>query len=156
MSKKRASRQESEEGVDCTKYKDSIDSCNGPSSPPTNLQVAGFFRQLQILLWKNSLLFQRNVLGTLCEILLSVGFIAILLLIRYIVESVQYKDQANPFYNVIDYFQNFAGHYIILYYPDSPVVKQIIQNAYFLIKTRKPWLNATSRFRHFGCAKRDF
>jgi hypothetical protein len=107
-------------------------------------KVAGFLKQVSILTWKNSILIRRKKLSTILEIVLSLLFISMLLTIRYFVEKVPIPDQFNPIYNVMDYFQVFTGKNLILYYPNNPLIQRIIMNAYDFIRTRKPWLNATS------------
>ena len=74
-----------------------------PTSPP--LRLAGFWRQLQILLWKNLLLARANIVSTLVELLMSLAFISLLILIRYIVERPSTELVSNYAYNVVDYFQ---------------------------------------------------
>lgn len=116
----------------------------------TPVKLAGFFRQLKILLWKNSLLFQRKKLATLSEILLALSFISMLLIIRYFVEKVYIPDQTNPVYNAIDYFQVISGKNLILFYPNNPFIERIVSNAYEIIKARKNWLNATVQAAEFA------
>jgi hypothetical protein len=48
-------------------------------------ELAGFFGQLRILLWKNTVLFRRNISGTLSEIIYPMFFV---LLIRYFVDNI--------------------------------------------------------------------
>lgn len=106
-------------------------------------QIAGFFKQIAILIWKNSILIRRKKLSTLLELVLAIFFISMLLIIRYFVEKVAIPDQSNPIYNVMDYFQTFSGKNFILFYPNNPLIERIILNAYDFIRLRKPWLNAT-------------
>ena len=107
-------------------------------------KIAGFLKQVSILAWKNCILVRRKKYSTILEILLSLWFVSMLLIIRYFVEKVPIPDQLNPMYNVMDYFQVFKEKNLILYYPDNPLIERIVMNTYDFIRTRKPWLNATS------------
>ena len=117
------------------------------------VQIAGFFRQLSILLWKNALLARRNWLTTLFELILSVFFVCMLLIVRYIVEKGLNKDQAYPSYNVIDHFQVMPNRDLILFYPDNPFVRRLVTESVDIIKSRKLWLNASSKriFKYLSC-----
>lgn len=109
-------------------------------------KVVGFFKQLLILFWKNSILFKRNILGTLVEIIAALVFVLILIFLRYFVDSVRFADQTNIARSVFDTINATTNRSLILYYPNNTYVKDLITNAYFLIKTRKPSFNATSFF----------
>lgn len=107
-------------------------------------KVVGFFKQLLILFWKNSILFKRNILGTLVEILAALVFVLILVFLRYFVDSVRFTDQTNIARSVFDSINATTNRSLILYYPNNTYVKDLVTNAYNLIKTQKPSFNATS------------
>ena len=101
-------------------------------------------KQFFILSYKNALLLKRNIVGTIFEISLSIFFVLTLLMVRNIVERVYVPEQINPSYYLIDYFQALAGHNLILFYPNNPLIERIVNNAYSIIKTRKYWLTLSS------------
>jgi hypothetical protein len=116
------------------------------SDPPTR-KVVGFFRQIVILLWKNSILFRRNISGTLAEILAAFIFLFILLLIRFFADSTKINDQSyikNPTFNLLSIINATTNRELIMYYPNNSFVEELVTNAYQLIKSRKPNFNATS------------
>lgn len=106
--------------------------------------LAGFKDQLLILLWKTCVIIKRKKFATVLEIFLGIFFISMLLIIRYFVEKVFIPDQLSPIYNVIDYFQVQSGKNLVLYSPDTPLIKRIVTNAFDIIKLRKNWLNFSS------------
>ena len=109
-------------------------------------KVVGFFRQIIILLWKNSILFRRNISGTLAEILVALLFLVILLFLRFFVDSTKISDQDStkyPVRNVIDYINVTSKRGLIMYYPNNAYVQTIVNDAYQLITTQKPLFNAT-------------
>nr|QUF59430.1 ATP-binding cassette transporter Abca3-like2 [Brachionus angularis] len=109
-------------------------------------KVVGFFRQTLILLWKNGILFKRNVSGTLVEILVSLLFVFILIFLRFFVDSTKYNEQSfvsNPIRNVLDAVNVTTKRSLILYYPNNSFVQEIVTNAYYFIKKQKPNFNAT-------------
>ena len=116
------------------------------SDPPTR-KVVGIFRQIVILLWKNSILFRRNISGTLAEILAAFIFLFILLLIRFFADSTKINDQSyikNPTFNLLSAINATTNRELIMYYPNNTFVEELVTNAYQLIKSRKPNFNATS------------
>lgn len=116
------------------------------SDPPTR-KVVGIFRQIVILLWKNSILFRRNISGTLAEILAAFVFLFILLLIRFFADSTKINDQSyvkNPTFNLLSIINATTNRELIMYYPNNTFVEELVTNAYQLIKSRKPNFNATS------------
>lgn len=122
---------------------------DNPLNPNTfkeNRVLAGFKDQLSILLWKDYLLVVRKKFSTVLEIFLALFFVSTILIIRYFVEKVYVPDQINPIYNVIDYFQVQSCKNLVLFSPDTPFIRNIVTNAFDLIKLRKNWLNFTSLF----------
>ena len=109
-------------------------------------KVVGFFRQIVILLWKNSILFRRNISGTLAEILVALLFLVILLFLRFFVDSTKISDPdspKNPVRNVIDYINVTSKRGLIMYYPNNAYVHAIVNESYYLIQAQRPAFNAT-------------
>ncbi|CAF0703608.1 unnamed protein product [Brachionus calyciflorus] len=108
-------------------------------------KVVGFFRQILILIWKNWLLFKRNISGTIVEILVSVLFVFILLFLRFFVDSTKVNEQNitnNPIRNVLTAINVTTNRSLIMYYPNNNFVRDIVTSAYYLIKSRRPTFNA--------------
>lgn len=109
-------------------------------------QVVGVGRQILILMWKNGLLFRRNKLGTICEILVALLFVFILVFLRFFVDSTHFDDQdyrRNPAVPVISNINVTTNRSLIMYWPDNVFVQSVVSNAYDLIKAQKPDFNAT-------------
>ena len=106
-------------------------------------KVVGVFRQTLILFWKNSLLFRRNISGTIAEILVAFIFVLILLLLRYFIDTPHYQDQtntnlSNPVLNVASFVNDTSGRYNILYYPNNDFISDIMNRAKELIIQANP------------------
>jgi hypothetical protein len=101
---------------------------------------SGFWPQLKTLLWKNLLLIRRNYIQFSIEISLSLFFVFSLLIVRNFVERIFYAELPNSIYNVVDFFYKYIGTDTIMFYPDTPVVRNIIDRAVRFIKAQKYWL----------------
>lgn len=112
-------------------------------------KVVGFFRQFVILLWKNWVLFKRNIAGTITEICVSLIFVFILLFLRFFVDSTKFQDQnanTNPSLNVLSLINATTNRTLLMYYPNNPYTEGIVTNAYNLIVSYKPSFKADSNF----------
>ena len=103
-----------------------------------NRKKAGFFRQISIILWKNSILYRKNIIAIICELIFSSLFTIILLLfICYSIsdETIQILRRVKDFYSEASEFDTdeFARD-TYYYYPNEGFVKNIMQNS---IKLRK-------------------
>ena len=107
-------------------------------------KAASTWKQLGILTWKNLVLSKRNLCGLLTEIICPIFIMALLLLIRYFVTAVSISDQQNRAANVLDLFPLSNGTILVYYYPNSIFIQNTVTQAFSLIKSRKPFLNATS------------
>lgn len=110
--------------------------------------IAGFFDQLRILLWKNTVLFKRNIFGTLSEVLFPTIFVLLLLIMRYLVGVLSYPDQTARSFNAIDPLINFnfttmanTNTSLILYYPNNNLIGGIVHQAVNVIKLRNANFN---------------
>jgi len=115
-------------------------------------KVAGFFRQCLILMWKNSILFRRNIAGTIAEICVALLFVLMLFLVRILADTAHFNDQnlyRNPPVPIIDQINATTNRSLIMYYPNNSFVFGIVQRAFTLIrlKTSKndSIFNATSK-----------
>lgn len=105
------------------------------------------FNQFKILAWKNVLIAIRNPLGPLIEILLSILFISFILILRTYVEILYFPPTSNPTYDIIDYFHKTASQDLILFYPNTPLIQNIVNRAFRVIISQKFWLNLSSKFQ---------
>lgn len=109
-------------------------------------KVAGFFRQILILLWKNSILFRRNISGTLVEILVALLFVIIMIFLRFFVDSTKVAEQSastNLIRNIVDSINVTTKREYLLYYPNNAFIQGIVTSAYLFIKSARPTFNAT-------------
>lgn len=107
-------------------------------------RVVGILGQIWILMWKNWVLFKRNISGTLVEILVSYVFLLLLLLLRFFVDVSLYPDQNNTAYSPLQYLNTSTdGRYRLMYYPNDNSIKAIIDDAVAMMKSVKPQFNVT-------------
>jgi hypothetical protein len=120
-------------------------------------KLAGFFKQIQILFWKNGKLFLRNKLGTFGELIMAFIFILMLLIIRYFVDSqavAAKTDTTNPLLPVLASFRPTRGKNVVLYYPNNDFIRGLVNatmadltvvNATFRPSSKQPvfWLFQT-------------
>jgi hypothetical protein len=59
------------------------------------LKIANLFKQVLILMGKNFIMFRRNLVATLVEIICPILFLLILFIMRYFVEKIMYPQQYN-------------------------------------------------------------
>jgi hypothetical protein len=116
----------------------------------TKIKISGFFGQLRILLWKNIILSRRNKSGTIAEILCPIGFLLVLLLMRYLIDRIVIGDQPQVTINPIDSlkiynFTTTSGTITntLLFYPNSTLVESILSRAVTLIQSRNINFNHT-------------
>ena len=89
--------------------------------------------QVQIILWKNFILICQNKLKFIAEIIFSLLFPLILLLIIYSVDPEEYKaPKFNKAYNILDHKNKIKDidEKIIYYYPNNPFVRSIVKGAF--------------------------
>ncbi len=105
-------------------------------------KLAGFFKQIQILFWKNGKLFLRNKLGTFGELIMAIIFILMLLIIRFFADSqavaVQ-TDTTNPSLSVLTSFRPNPLKKVVLYYPNNNFIKGLVDQTMLDLKA----VNAT-------------
>nr|QNH67862.1 ATP-binding cassette transporter subfamily A member 3-like protein X3 [Brachionus rotundiformis] len=110
----------------------------------SNITQNRTFRQFLILTWKNFLILKRKPFGPLVEILLSFFFLSFILILRNYVEIIYFPPNSNPTYNIIDFFYKTASQDLVLFYPDTPVIQNVVYRAFRVIKSQKYWLNLSS------------
>lgn len=113
--------------------------------------VVGVFKQVLILLWKNWIVFRRHKLAIFVEIFATYIFVLILFLLRYFIDSTQYKDQTLSTYNVLSLVNDSSGRSVLYYYPNNAFLQTVVQDAVNLINAQKSAFNPTgilNNFRH--------
>lgn len=114
------------------------------------MRKSNFLTQLSVLTVKNLLLIKQNLVGTFFELLLSILFVFLLLIIRNYIEIVKYPTQSYSAYTVLDFFYKYAGQDFIYFYPNTPIVKDVITRAVRFIKSQKYWLNVSGNIIEFN------
>ena len=113
-------------------------------------ELAGFFKQLGILFWKNWILFKRNKLGTFGEIMMAFIFVFIILLLRYFVESQMYNNQNINAIPVLDGVKTSDNKTFILYYPNNDFIRDIVTNANILINNARPFFKNIGKIKIYS------
>ena len=131
-------------GVDMQVFSQS--SHNDKPFERNNFKVAGFFQQLKILSWKNLILSKRSKKGLISEIFIPLFLLIILVVIRDLVSIEYVKAKDPPAKNIFNYFddKNITARNLILYYPNSSLVQDIIKRGVDIIKLNNSKFNATS------------
>jgi hypothetical protein len=104
-------------------------------------RVAGAFAQIRILLWKNFILFKRNKVSTLIEILAAYLFVGILALFRFFIDSTHYEkldSTINPEIGVPYWINSTSNRTLISYYPPNQFIGQFVFNSLLLIISARP------------------
>jgi hypothetical protein len=102
-------------------------------------KLAGFFRQLGILFWKNGILFKRNKVGTFAEILMAFIFIILLIAIRFFVDAKLFTEQditSNPPRYFLANATLQKGKFAIYVSPNNVFVLSLVANALNDIKSQ--------------------
>jgi hypothetical protein len=103
-----------------------------PESVPGTIQspaeqkshkVVGFFHQIWIIIWKNFLLFRRNLSGMFVEIFVSYVFLAILIFLRYFVDVTQVSDQNRTAVPPLAMMNITANRTNFYYYPNTTLIQ---------------------------------
>ena len=98
-------------------------------------KLAGFWKQILILFWKNGKLFKRNKLGTFAELFMALLFILMLLIIRYFVDSTTVTVdtdtslKSNPLLPIVAPIRLMKGTSCVYYYPNNNLIKNLVTNA---------------------------
>jgi hypothetical protein len=104
------------------------------------VKLAGLFRQIRILIWKNLITLSRNKFATLVELFCPLFFSSFLLVIRHFIERIEYKDYYNVPINVFNFNEEFnvKTRRYVLYYPNNPFIKDLVTKAMRLITAKNP------------------
>ena len=104
----------------------------------SNRKIAGFFKQIRIISWKNLMLYKQNRSGIICEFLFSVLFTLIFILLVYYANPDYYKKkidyQTNIITAIVTNYQELQNSTLYFYYPNNDFARQIATNSLLLIK----------------------
>ena len=122
-----------------------IFSTNESESIKNNKRIAGLFKQIRILLWKNYILSKRNKVGLISELFAPIFMLLILLIIRIAV-SVEYNEEQRFDPNfVLDSFNN-SNRNLVLFYPNNSIIESIVNRGMDFIKQKHSWFDPISSF----------
>lgn len=113
--------------------------------PCKKRNMAGFLTQMKIILWKNTILYYRNLTGLLSEIFLAALFTWIIM----IVISSTEEDDSKPItqFRESSILENFGQDFpmdTIYYYPPSSLTDKLMQNVLETIKKNNYQYNRIS------------
>jgi hypothetical protein len=106
-------------------------------------KVVGFFQQTWIIVWKNFLLFRRNLSGMFVEIFVSYVFLAILVFLRYFIDVTQVPDQDWPALSPIAMMTINSNRPNLYYYPNTTLIQTVADRAVNGIKLFFAFQNIT-------------
>ena len=102
--------------------------------------LAGFVRQVLILLWKNWTLFRRTIFASCCEILIPYLLIALLIILRSTGDAYFTKGDLYTPTGVTQTFNNGMDRSFIFYYPNNPYVRSILARSIMFMASDAPLL----------------
>ena len=115
-------------------------------------KIAGFWTQIRIILWKNTIIYLNNRIGLVLELLLSIVFIVLIQLLIGEVsrnETKSWEDPNSP-YSSSTVFENLGqtfNHGKIYYYPSNKLTDSLMQNTSSFLKAqqRLKWSDISCR-----------
>ncbi len=116
------------------------------SSNTNNRKIAGFFKQILIISWKNGILFRRNKFGFVCELLFSSLFTFIFVILVYY-SSPTYGPRNNPQLDnvIIDSKISLAPDFltfIIYFYPNNKFIENVVKTSISKLSFNKDSMQA--------------
>lgn len=121
-----------------------------------NRKIAGFFRQIQIISWKNLLLYRKNITGLLSEVIFSCLFTLIFVILVYYSRP-QYKQKkefvsSKPVQNFFnDEIFNTTDFY---YYPNNQFIQELVFNSSQIILEKNFYLKLNYLGSNFSTAEK--
>lgn len=105
-------------------------------------KIAGFFRQIQIISWKNLLLYRKNISGLLSEVIFSCLFTLIfVILVYYSKPQIFAKEEQKLSIPVTNFFNeeifNTTDYY---YYPNNEFIRELVINSSKIILAKNAYL----------------
>ena len=98
-----------------------------------NRKIAGLFKQILIISWKNGILFRRNKFGFVCELLFSSLFTFIFVILVYY-SSPTYGPRNNPHLEnvIVESKISLAPDFltfIFYYYPSNKFIENVVETS---------------------------
>ena len=99
------------------------------------LKIANLAKQVLILIGKNFIMFRRNLVSTLVEIICPILFLLILFIMRYFVEKIMYPQQYNMGRNYKSlilqsaqqtFMQQKQPRNLVLFYPNTSFIQDLV------------------------------
>ena len=113
-------------------------------------KIASLPNQILILNWKNFLLFRRNLLGTILELIFPFIFISFLLIIRYFIERIKFFNQYNQSNsgNVLELYVNLMSQekILVLFYPNNKLIQELVENSVRFLQLKNPEFSPQSNY----------
>ncbi len=115
-----------------------------------SLKIANLPRQVLILMGKNFIMFRRNIVGTLVEIICPILFLLILFIMRYFVEKIVYPQQFNlP--RSFQTLQSSQTRNLVLFYPNNTLIQSLVNKTVQSLAEYNFEFTPTSIFFSFIC-----
>jgi hypothetical protein len=96
-------------------------------------KIAGFFRQLKILCWKNAKLTLRSKLGLIIELLISFLMVCLIGSLRFLVNTTLTQSTPSSTRSVIDLYVPQTTRELIFFYPNTSFIEAIVIDSMNLI-----------------------
>lgn len=104
-------------------------------------KIAGFGRQAQIILWKNLLLYSKNIVGIIFELATGLLFLAILIIILTQDETIDKRSSSASKMSVKNMYRSGVGY--IYYYPKTNLTDSLMGNVFEHLKRDNKNLNGS-------------
>jgi hypothetical protein len=106
-------------------------------------KIAGFWRQVKIISWKNLMLYKQNKSGIACEIIFSCLFTLVFIMIVFFSEPTLKPKQHDLGGQIISYItdQDVSNRKSFFYYPANEFTKSILSDSIALIQLKMPGLD---------------
>ncbi len=103
-------------------------------------KIAGFWKQTQIIFWKNMLLYSKNIIGIIFELVAPLLLLSVLILVLVWISKSEFRERISykktnvtAFIKYHDY--GSGSNKLIYYYPNTNLTTSLIQNVYMQLST---------------------
>ena len=107
-------------------------------------KIAGFWKQTQIIFWKNMLLYSKNIIGIIFELVASLLLLSVLILVLVWISKSEFKKRIS--YKKINVTSSISSDdcgNIIYYYPNTNLTTSLIQSVYMQLSTNLKGFHGT-------------
>jgi hypothetical protein len=121
------------------------------------LKIANLFKQVLILMGKNFIMFRRNLVATLVEIICPILFLLILFIMRYFVEKIMYPQQ----YNMARSYRSLIlsplstskqpkqSRNLVLFYPNTSFIQDLVNKTVQSLAEYNFDFDPKSKYKYF-------